>query len=105
MSMLTLLQSVKLLMLRYIVTPPALRIDDDTATDDMDAICLRLAVLLDYLRSKPCTFTGMESSIQVLIAKFCLTSRTSDSGALLSHCRYSIGSSLMPLAAPVIVLA
>ncbi|GFV65169.1 hypothetical protein TNCV_2701111 [Trichonephila clavipes] len=48
--MLTLLQSVKLLMLRYIVTPPALRIDDDdTATDDMDAICLCLAVLLDYL--------------------------------------------------------
>ncbi|GFV92562.1 hypothetical protein TNCV_1744671 [Trichonephila clavipes] len=88
------------------VNPPALRID--TATDDEDAVCLRLAVLLDYLRTKPGTFTDIESSIQVsLIAKFCLTSRTYDSGALLSLCRRSIGSSPMALASTqlIIVLA
>ncbi|GFW62707.1 hypothetical protein TNCV_2624701 [Trichonephila clavipes] len=62
----SILQSVKLLMLRYMATPLALRLgDDDTATDDVVAICLRLAVLLYDLRSKPGTFTGMESSIQV----------------------------------------
>ncbi|GFW38830.1 hypothetical protein TNCV_3881971 [Trichonephila clavipes] len=46
MSMLTLLQSVNLLMLRYMATPPALRLDeDDIPTDDVVAVCLRLAVL------------------------------------------------------------
>ncbi|GFW93440.1 hypothetical protein TNCV_46431 [Trichonephila clavipes] len=44
MSMLTLLQSVKLLMLRYIEILPTLRLDDDdTASNDVVAICLRLA--------------------------------------------------------------
>uniref|UniRef100_T1IFZ9 Uncharacterized protein n=1 Tax=Rhodnius prolixus TaxID=13249 RepID=T1IFZ9_RHOPR len=58
MSMLTLLQSVKLMMLRYMATPPALRLDDDdTTTDDVVAICLFLAVLQYDLRSKPGTFT------------------------------------------------
>ncbi|GFR11787.1 hypothetical protein TNCT_345331 [Trichonephila clavata] len=91
------LQSMKLLMLRYMATPPALRLnDDDTATDDIVAICVRLAVLQYDLILKACTFTGMEFFIQVsLIAKFCLASRTSDSGALLSRCRCSIGSSLI----------
>ncbi|GFU48516.1 hypothetical protein TNCV_1398151 [Trichonephila clavipes] len=95
-------------MLRYMATPLALRLDDDTATDDVIAICLRLAVLQDDLRSKPGIFTGMESSIQVsLIAKFYLASRTSNFGALLSHCRCLIRSSPMALVAPqlVIVLA
>ncbi|GFV68767.1 hypothetical protein TNCV_694351 [Trichonephila clavipes] len=71
MSILTLLQSVKLLMLRYIVTPPALRLDDDDiATDDIVTICLRLAVLQYDHRSNSSTFTGMESSIKVsLVAK------------------------------------
>ncbi|GFW86679.1 hypothetical protein TNCV_4334631 [Trichonephila clavipes] len=84
---LTLLQSLKLFMLLYMATPSALRLDDgDTATYDVVAICLRLAALLDDLKSKPGTFTRMESSIQVsLIAKFCLTNRTSDTGALLAH--------------------
>ncbi|GFY11136.1 hypothetical protein TNCV_4471221 [Trichonephila clavipes] len=93
-------------MLRYMVTPPALRLDDDgTATDDVVSTCLRLAVLQYDLRSKSCTFTGMESSIQVsLIAKLCLASTTSDSGALLSHCRCSIGSSAMALAATQMVV-
>ncbi|GFR28734.1 hypothetical protein TNCT_165501 [Trichonephila clavata] len=53
MSMLTLLQSMKLLMVRYMVTPPALRLgDDDATTDDAVAICLRLAVLQYDLRSQ-----------------------------------------------------
>ncbi|GFR13130.1 hypothetical protein TNCT_99121 [Trichonephila clavata] len=71
MSMLTLLQSVKLLMLRYKAIPPALRFDDDnTTTDDVVAICLRLAVLQYDIRSKQSTFFGMESSSQVsLIAR------------------------------------
>ncbi|GFW89844.1 hypothetical protein TNCV_2425011 [Trichonephila clavipes] len=62
MSMLTLLQSVKLLMLRYMATTPAFRlVDDDTTTDD---------VLHYDIRSKLGTFTGMESFIQVsLIAR------------------------------------
>ncbi|GFT01444.1 hypothetical protein TNCV_3215381 [Trichonephila clavipes] len=51
--MLTLLQSEKLLMLRYMAPPPALRLDDDnTATDDVVAKCLRLAVLQYDRRSK-----------------------------------------------------
>ncbi|GFR32996.1 hypothetical protein TNCT_707151 [Trichonephila clavata] len=71
MSLLTLFQSVKLLMLRYMVTSSALKLDDhDTTTNDVVAICLYLAVLQYYLRSITGTFTGMESSIQVsLIAK------------------------------------
>ncbi|GFR33931.1 hypothetical protein TNCT_432071 [Trichonephila clavata] len=72
MSMLTLLQSVKLLMLQYMAIPTALLLDDDddTATDDVVAICLRLAVLQYDLRSTPGTFTGMKSFIQVsLIAR------------------------------------
>ncbi|GFR18979.1 hypothetical protein TNCT_276541 [Trichonephila clavata] len=71
MFVLTVLQSVELLMLRYMVTPPALRLDDvDTATDDVVAICLRLTVFQYDLRSKPGTFNGMESFLQVsLIAK------------------------------------
>ncbi|GFX76705.1 hypothetical protein TNCV_664121 [Trichonephila clavipes] len=32
-------------MLRYMATPPALRLDDDTATNIVAAICLGLAVL------------------------------------------------------------
>ncbi|GFQ86838.1 hypothetical protein TNCT_642501 [Trichonephila clavata] len=64
MSLLTLFQSVKLLMLRYMVTSPALKLDDhDTTTNDVVAIRLYLAVLQYYLRSIPGTFTGMESSI------------------------------------------
>ncbi|GFX31546.1 hypothetical protein TNCV_687941 [Trichonephila clavipes] len=40
-SILTLLLSVKLLMLQHMVTPPALRLDDDdVASDDVVAICL-----------------------------------------------------------------
>ncbi|GFQ73837.1 hypothetical protein TNCT_146931 [Trichonephila clavata] len=70
MSMLTLLQSVKLLMLRYMATPPALRLVDDTTTDCVVAICLRLAVLQYDLRLKPGTFPGIESSPQVsLVAR------------------------------------
>ncbi|GFR06955.1 hypothetical protein TNCT_454971 [Trichonephila clavata] len=66
MSMLTLLQSLKLLMLRYMATPSALRLDDDdTATDDVVAICMRLALLQYHLRSKPGEFTGIETSIHV----------------------------------------
>ncbi|GFS80012.1 hypothetical protein TNCV_751271 [Trichonephila clavipes] len=69
MSILALLQSVKLLMLRCMTTPPALRLDDDddddTVTDNVVAICMRLAVLQYYLRSKPGTFTGLESSIRI----------------------------------------
>ncbi|GFV94811.1 hypothetical protein TNCV_1028091 [Trichonephila clavipes] len=83
-------KSVKLLLLRYMATPLALQLDDeeDIDTDDVVAIFVRLAVLQNDLRSKPGTFTGMESSIQVLlIAKFCLASRASDSGTLLSDCR------------------
>ncbi|GFV07633.1 hypothetical protein TNCV_4941351 [Trichonephila clavipes] len=92
-------------MLRCMLIPPALRLDDYTATDKEVAICLRLAVLQHDLRSKPGTFTGMEPSIQVsLIVKFCLASKRSDSGALLSHCRCLIGSSLMVLAAPQLVI-
>ncbi|GFV45789.1 hypothetical protein TNCV_2321491 [Trichonephila clavipes] len=65
MSKLTLLKPVKLLM-QYMATPPALQLDyDDTATNDVVAICLHLAVLQYDLRSKPGTLTGMESSIQV----------------------------------------
>ncbi|GFV64548.1 hypothetical protein TNCV_4965291 [Trichonephila clavipes] len=52
-------------MLRYMATPPALWLDDDnTATDDVAEICLRL-VVLQYIRSKPGSFTGMESSIRL----------------------------------------
>ncbi|GFX01767.1 hypothetical protein TNCV_2921531 [Trichonephila clavipes] len=109
MSMLTLLQSVNLLMLPYMATVPALRLDDDDiATDDVVDICQRLAVLQYDLRSKPGTFIGMESSLQVtLIAKFSFASGASDSGALLLHGRCSIGSSLMALTTTqlVIVLA
>ncbi|GFX42582.1 hypothetical protein TNCV_261171 [Trichonephila clavipes] len=90
-------------------TAPTLRHDDDdTAIDDVVSICQRLAVLQYDLRSNPGTFTSKESSLQVsLIAKFCIASRTSYSGALLSHCRCSIGSLSMALAAIplVIVLA
>ena len=50
----------KLLILRYMTTPPALRLDDDTATDDVVAIYLFLAVLQYDLRSKLGTFTDME---------------------------------------------
>ncbi|GFQ84045.1 hypothetical protein TNCT_424141 [Trichonephila clavata] len=58
MPMLTLLQSWKLLMLQYMETVPALRLDDDdTTTDDVVAICLRLAVLQYGIISKPGTFT------------------------------------------------
>ncbi|GFR07438.1 hypothetical protein TNCT_290661 [Trichonephila clavata] len=50
----TVLQSVKLLLLRYMATPPDLRlVDNDTTTDDEVAICLRLAALKYDLRSKP----------------------------------------------------
>ncbi|GFQ71247.1 hypothetical protein TNCT_567591 [Trichonephila clavata] len=61
------------------VSPQALQLDDDdTATDDVVAICLRLAVLQYDLISKPETFTGMESSIQVsMITKFCLQAEPS----------------------------
>ncbi|GFV74143.1 hypothetical protein TNCV_4510491 [Trichonephila clavipes] len=52
-------------------TPPTLRLDDDTTTDDVVEIFLSLVALQNYLRSKPGTFPGMESSIQVsLIAEF-----------------------------------
>lgn len=65
MSQLTLLQSVKLLMLRYMATPPAMRLDDDDTASG-----LRLAVLRYDSRSNPGTCTGFESSIHVsLIAK------------------------------------
>ncbi|GFT07680.1 hypothetical protein TNCV_4046021 [Trichonephila clavipes] len=70
MSMLT-IAIVKRLMLRCMATPRALRFDDDdTAIDDVVAICLHLAALQYDLKSKPGTFTGMESFIQVsLIAR------------------------------------
>ena len=70
--MLTLLQSVKLLMFRYIVTPSALGLDvDDTGTDDAVPIYLFLVVLQYDLRSKSGTFTAIEFSIQVsLIAEY-----------------------------------
>ena len=59
-------------MLRCMVTPPTLRLDDDDpATDDVFAICLFLTVLQYDLRSKPGIFTGMKFSIQVaVIAKY-----------------------------------
>ena len=48
------------------VTPLALRLDDDdTSTDDVVAFYLSLAVLQYNLRSKPGTFTGTEFSIQI----------------------------------------
>ncbi|GFR00874.1 hypothetical protein TNCT_163791 [Trichonephila clavata] len=66
MPMSTLLQSMKLLMLRYISTPPALRHDeDDTTTDNVVAICLHLAGLKYDFRLKPGSFTVMDTSIQV----------------------------------------
>ena len=53
-------------MLRYMETPPVLRLDDDhIATDEVVAICLFLAVLQYDLRWKPGTFSGMDVSIQV----------------------------------------
>uniref|UniRef100_T1HY79 Uncharacterized protein n=1 Tax=Rhodnius prolixus TaxID=13249 RepID=T1HY79_RHOPR len=68
MSLKTLLQSVKLLMLRYMATPPALRLDDDdTATDDVVAICLFLPVLQYDLRSKPDTFTASQITFFAVI--------------------------------------
>ena len=53
-------------MLQYMATPPALRLeDDDTATDDVVAICMFLALLQYDLRWKPGTFIGMKISIQI----------------------------------------
>ncbi|GFR14858.1 hypothetical protein TNCT_646241 [Trichonephila clavata] len=84
-------------MLQYMETPPAFRLDDDITTNNAIAILLGLPVLQYDLRSKPGTFTGMEFSIQMsLIDKLCLASKTSNSSALLSHCKCSIRSSPMP---------
>ncbi|GFX50860.1 hypothetical protein TNCV_2732141 [Trichonephila clavipes] len=49
MTMLILLELVKLLVLRYVATPPALRFDDDdTATDDVcNKFCFKLLTALD----------------------------------------------------------
>ena len=58
--MLTLLQSVKLWMMRCIATSPALGLDDDTATDDVVTIYLFLAILqFDQMKARHIHWNGI----------------------------------------------